>query len=182
MNKFDAMFTEINERMEKMLKQLKLPGKYTLQNLKFLEKNLIPVVNTELFNDAARACVGYFLGETIIRNFKGAKWNKNCSKIEEISIDIPHLHDKRSKIRVHPFMTAYKFSIDSTKGLVSLFELIKVVRTLKPSGRNEQHSILIGNNQGAIISTSLENDELITKNNTEEHFYVETIQNIIGKK
>jgi hypothetical protein len=123
----EGLLTQLSTDSPMLLKLFGFTGNYEADSLDSLEemiKTLYPVDGPAKF-DTTYLPLGFYLGETIIRNIPGAKWELEAvDHIGEIGISIPQAEKSDGVLKVFPFNRVRNFFLDHTDGLTVLFRMV----------------------------------------------------------
>lgn len=123
----EEFLKDMKELVPMIIQTLGVEANYTLESLEQLERQLDrmfapghePMPTTVL-------ALGYYLGETIVRNVPNARWvTEGAKHPHELTIEIEHFNE--GKGAVFPFNRIYKFFEDRENGLATFYRMVHLM-------------------------------------------------------
>ena len=118
---------------KEMLEIIGVPAIYTLKNLAVFEERIKELINSgDIPYPVHQTLTGFFLGETIVRNIRGAYWSDlDSTDLNRISIAL--LVDGEDKlVKVFPFNIVNKLYFSPME-----YDLVKFYKSIKKLKKNK---------------------------------------------
>ena len=124
----DAILDKIRTNEDTIFQSLGIPSDYSEKSLELLEAfidTIAPVEGEPQDGTIVVAC-GFYLGESIVRNFKGSMWNTDVDSIWDTEVIIQKSNDPDQTIVIKPILRTLKYWRDRSDGLAVMYRTVNM--------------------------------------------------------